>query len=402
MKNLIQIALLVSLLTLSLSCGNKNENKAQDLSEDDHASENTNLVTLTSNQIRTIKLEFARLEKKQLTASLKANGVLKVPNQNRARISTPFGGIITSLLVQTGTQVRKGQPIATLSNPTFVNLQEEYLSTASKAGFAELDFFRQKEMQQGNATSIKIVQLAESELAILKARKISLEKQLGLIGINVSEFSADNMKTEITVYSPISGSVSDVNVTLGSFLDANLPVAEIIDNSQIHLDLFVYERDIAKLTTGQIIHFELTNNPGKEYDAKIFGISNTFEQDSKAIAVHAVVEGNKTGLIDGMNITAIVSLESSLVDAVPAVAILNDDGKDFIFITSDPVPEPNASSEITETDITFERVQVVKGTTELGFSEITPVKPLPENVRIAGKGAFFILAKLTNSGGHHD
>jgi cobalt-zinc-cadmium efflux system membrane fusion protein len=39
----------------------------------------------------------------------------------------------------------------------------------------------------------------------------------------------------------------------------------------------VYEKDLQKLKVGQTIHFTLTNNPGKEYDADVYAISNTFE-----------------------------------------------------------------------------------------------------------------------------
>ena len=55
-----------------------------------------------------------------------------------------------------------------------------------------------------------------------------------------------------------------------------------------------------KLKVGQTIHFTLTNNPEKEYDADVYAISNTFEQNTKAVAVHAMVKGNKQGLIDGI------------------------------------------------------------------------------------------------------
>lgn len=50
--------------------------------------------------------------------------------------------------------------------------------------------------------------------------------------------------------------------------------------------------------------------------------------------------------------------------------------------------------------INFERVPVVKGTTDVGFTEIKPLRDLPPNTRIIAKGAFFALAKMTNVGEH--
>ena len=87
---------------------------------------------------------------------------------------------------------------------------------------------------------------------------------------------------------------------------------------------------MSKLKEGQTIHFTLTNNQGTEYDAKIYGIGNTFEPNTKAVAVHAQVLGNKKGLIDGMSITAVVSLNDATVNAVPTEAIVSAEGMSIL------------------------------------------------------------------------
>ena len=301
-------------------------------------------------------------------------------------------------------------------------MQEEFISVSSKAALAYLEYKRQQELQAGNAGTLKILQQSESELKVLNARRASLSKQLELVGINSLSLNSENIQSVVSIYSPITGSVSSIHVNIGSFVDANNPVIEVIDNSQLHLDLFIYEKDLGKLKDGQTIHFTLTNNPGKEYDAKIYSISNTFEQNTKAIAVHATVEGDKSGLIDGMNITALVSLENANVDAVPTEAIVSYQGNDFIFILSDAHAEEEHEHKIegveekedehghhheeakhTEHDTnssTFEMIPVRKGTTDVGYSEITLLKDIPLNSKVVIKGAFFLLAKKTNSGEH--
>lgn len=419
MKTLKVILLFLAATVLFTSCGTKQEagEKKEEAGHEEH--ENSNTAFLTSEQIKSIQLELGSIEKKQLTASLKANGILNVPNQNKASITALMGGVVKSILVQTGNNVKKGDVIATITNASFITLQEQYLSTVSQLMLSEQENKRQQELQAGNATALKNLQASESELKTLKARKASLQKQLELIGINVSNLNSENMQTVVNITSPITGAVSAVLVNIGSFVDANTALAEVIDNSQLHLDLFVYERDLAKLKDGQTIHFTLTNDPGKEYDAKVYAISNTFEQNTKAVAVHAMVEGDKTGLIDGMNITALVSLENATVDAVPTDAIVNYQGQDFIFVVTDPHAEAEHHEEKdgeehdehghkhgekkpipSEGALTFERIPVRKGTSDVGYSEITVLKDLPANAKIATKGAFFILAKMTNAGEH--
>ena len=155
---------------------------------------------------------------------------------------------------------------------------------------------------------------------------------------------------------------------------------------------------MSKIQKGQLIHFTLTNNPTKEYDAEIFSIGSTFEDQSKAVPVHARVKGEKTGLIDGMNVVAIISIGNNLVSAVPSDALVNVGAEDFIFIQK-VVPHEHSEEE-HEHEYTFEKIPVAKGTSDIGFTQITPLKSIPENAKIVTKGAFFILAKMNNSGEH--
>lgn len=435
MKNLTIISIM-AITIFFYSCGNSTATKeAEGETEHHDEHENPSTASLTDAQMKSIKIEFGNIEKKQLTASLKANGILKVPNQNKATINALMGGVIRSILVSAGNTVNKGQVIATITNTSFITMQEEYLSVSSKAALSELEVTRQKELQAGNAGALKNYQAVESELKILKARKMSLQKQLELVGINATSLTSENIQSIVNITSPISGVVSNVLVNIGSFIDANNPIAEIVDNSQLHLDLYVYEKDLQKMKVGQTIHFTLTNNAGKEYDADIYAISNTFEESTKAIAIHAMVKGDKTGLIDGMSISALVSLENANVDAVPTNAIVNHEGQDYIFIVTDEHSEEEHHAENdkdgdhdehghkhaekghgeeghkheekeesghAEEGTTFEKIPVRKGTTDVGYSEITLLKDIPANSKVVVNGAFFILAKMSNKGeGHH-
>ena len=133
--------------------------------------------------------------------------------------------------------------------------------------------------------------------------------------------------------------------------------------------------------------------------------------------MHAVVEGDKSGLIDGMNVTAAISLEKATVPAVPSDAIVTVEGKDYIFVLIDSMQKaPHKEDSIKqnlkeehadekgehadEKGIRFERIPVAKGGTDIGYTEITLLKEIPANAKIVTKGAFFVSAKMTNTEGH--
>lgn len=411
MKHLFIIFIGLSIFALINSCSNQASTEPAAKEQDEVHEENENGTTLTEDQIKSIGIEFGVIEGKQLTASLKTNGLLRVPNQNKASINSVYNGVVKTLLVQPGNTVRKGQAIATVANPEFVQIQSDYLKVNAKIGLAELELKRQMELNAGNAGALKNLQAAETELKTLRTARSTNEQQIRLMGINPARLVNGNLVSVITISSPINGVVSDVKVEIGSYVDATTVVAEIVDNSQLHLDLFVYEKDLPKLRNNQQIHFTLTNNPGKEYDATIYSLGSSFEGESKAVTVHARVQGNKTGLIDGMNITAAISLEKATVPAVPSDAIVTFAGQDYIFILTEPDKEvgsgPTGKGSLQEKenekhtkDLTFERIPVAKGTADVGFTEITVLKEIPKEAKIVVKGAFFVLAKMTNTGDH--
>jgi RND family efflux transporter MFP subunit len=398
--------LLLASCLLLVSCG-KTETKPQEEGEKATTEEAApTIASLTAEQIKTVDIQFGTIEQKQLTATLRANGALRVPNNNKANATSMYGGVIKTINVQLGDFVKKGQVIATIANPQFIQLQEEYLSTSSKIIFAEQEVARQKELNEGNAGALKNYQNANAELKSIRTRKASLQQQIQLMGINPNSLNNSNLRSALSVTSPISGTISNVFSKIGSYVDVSSPVAEIVDNSQLHLDLNIFEKDLPMLKVGQIIHFRITNNSGQDYNAKVYSIGAAFENDSKSIPVHATVQGNKSGLIDGMNITAIVSLNDVTTDAIPTDAIVSADGKEYIFVVTnkkaeeEPKEENDKSEEpkAKEPTTNFEKIEVAKGVSNMGYTAITLVKDIPVNAKIVTKGAFFVNAKLTNKG----
>ena len=417
------IATIVVLIFSFSACKNDKQNEGQsteaaatEKAEAPHEEEAPTIATLTEEQIKTVGIQLGVVEQKELTATIRANGLLKVPNNNKANATSLYGGVIKTLNVQIGDYVKKGQVIATIANPQFIQLQEEYLTIGSKITFAEQEVQRQNELNAGNAGALKNLQNATAELNTLRTRKASLQQQIQLMGINPNSVSNSNLKSALVVTSPLNGTISNLFAKIGSYVDVSSPVAEIVDNSSLHLDLQVFEKDLPLLKIGQTIHFTLTNNPTNEYDAKVFSIGSSFENESKTIAVHCTVTGNKIGLIDGMNITGIVSLSNALTPAVPNEAIVNADGKDYIFVVTDKKAEEHHEEESEEHNhesedrkhsneengnINFEKIEVVKGVSNMGYTAITFVQDIPANAQIVIKGAFFVNAKLSNTGGHN-
>lgn len=380
---------LVYCMMLLGACGSKPE-KAEEAKKEEQ-SEGSNVVSLTPQQMKTAGVIIGTIEMKNLTSSISVNGTLAVPNQNKALITSLVGGTLTSLNVQPGNAVRKGQVIGTIANTQLSSIQQQLIGMNAQVKYSEQELSRLRELVAGNAAPLKNLQKVESELNGLRAQQSALKHQLSLLGIT----SANEISTSLAIKAPITGTISEISAQIGSNIDPNSSIGQIINNSELHLDLFVYEKDLSKIETGQTIHFTLTNNPGKEYDAKVYSIGTAFVNETKSIPIHAKVINDKTGLIEGMSVTARISLGENVYPSVPDEAITDDGGKTYIFIISDKAAEKATDSA---EGMEFQRIQVIKGASDIGYTEIKPLNELPVGTKVVTKGAFFLMAKMTNSG----
>ena len=337
-------------------------------------------------------------------------------------------------MVKEGDYITKGQTVVTLANREFITMQENYLTTKSDLLFAQQELERQQNLSDDNVSAKKNLQLAEANFKTLKTKLSSLSQQLRLFGITAEDINADKLISVIAVKSPVSGNVSHVDVNIGSSVAPADIIMDIVDNSQLHLDLFIFEQDLMKIKIDQKVNFTLTNLPGKSYSATIFAIGSAFENETKSIPVHAVITGDKTGLIEGMNVSANIEIESIKTSAVPTTAIVSEGGRDYIFIwaidhqlevnapvdhaheaeskdhelATDEAHSHEGEAEVITTiemrpgdKYVFEKMPVKKGITEGGYTEIIPLGDYAEGEKIVINGAFYLLSSLSNEGEAH-
>lgn len=410
--NITTIAAIILSVFLSGGCEKQNnETEFQAEKENHHEDETT--VSITQKQYDAIGIKLGKIEEKNLTDILRANGFLKVPPQNKANVTSQLGGIVKRILVKEGDYVRRGQAVAVLSNQDLVKMQEDFLDAKSQLEYSEAEFNRQKELSENNVAAKKTFQQAESLFKSLKAKISSLTLQLSMAGIDASELTHENINPEIYVTSPVKGNVSHIDVNIGTNVDPSKTLMDVVDNSQMHIDLFVFEQDLPKISTGMEVDITLTNLPGKTYRGKIFSIGSAFQDASKSIPVHALITGDKTGLIEGMNVTGLINVSDNPVAAVPTSAIINSAGNDFIFIQMKENHEgadhehhedhnehgDHRDGEHAE-EVSFRKVQVKTGVSESGFTQITALSELPADADVVVNGSYYLMAVLTNEGGH--
>lgn len=404
-------AIAVTIVSIASCSSNSSKNDEEKKQPEAH---DKKITELTQEQFNTVGIAVGTIEQKNLRSVVKASGYLNVPPQNQASVSTFMGAIVKSIAVLEGNFVKKGQVLATLEHPNFIKLQEEYVTAESNLELVEKEYLRQKELFGQNVSSGKLFQKAESEYNIAKAKRTSLENQLSLLSVSPGEVAKGNFASVIVLKSPIDGYIGKIKVTIGMYAETNQVLFEIIDNSKVHCDLLVYEKDLFKVKVGQKVSFILANLPehqdnnNQTIDGEIFGINKSFEKDTKALTVHAEIKNEKHELIPGMYVNALIDIGEQKSMVVPVDAVVKSDGKEYVFIVDEmhdklehdhKAGEDKATKEETGDVYAFRMAEVVTGVSDLGYIEIKPVDEISPDAKVVIKNPFFILSKAKEGEG---
>lgn len=368
------IGILFSFILQSCSSDKATESQAQ-------AEEISDLVSLSEAQEENIGLNFTQLEERKISTKLRLNGKIEVPPQNLVSISIPFGGYLRSTEMLPGTSIKKGQVIALIEDQKYIQMQQDYLLAKVQLKTLETEFERQKLLNQSKATSDKIAQKAEAEYQQAKINLKALEESLRLIGIQPQTLSAEKIKSVIPIASPIDGYVSTVNANIGKYLTSTDVLFELVNVTDIHLNLIAFEKDITSLAIGQKVVAFTNESPEKKYNCEIILVGHSLSND-KSTEIHCHFEKYDPKLIPGMYMNA----EVALVDK-PTLVLTNDaivafEDKKFVFI---------------ETKVhTYKMIEVKIGIQDEKGTEIINKTAL-EGKKIVNNGAYDLLMKLKNS-----
>jgi membrane fusion protein, heavy metal efflux system len=382
----INIWILVIVVTF-FSCTSQTEKK-----ETNHEVLAANAIELNAEQYKMAGIQLGEVGKRTIDNGIKVNGSINVTPQNIASVSAPLGGFIKNTSVVQGSAITKGESIAMIENFAFIEIQQSYLETKAKFQYAEIEYKRHNELYKENVYSEKNVQQTETEYKTLKAQIRGMEQKLIFLGIDPAKLTEDKITGALPVLAPISGFVRTVNMNIGKFVSPTDVLCEIVNPENVVLELVVFEKDVQKVLTGQKVLFSTPNDPGITYSATIYQAGKALDNDKTAMA-YAKIDPPHGTLLSGMFVNAMIRTNSAEGFAVPEESVVQFNEKTYIFIFK------GTRQENGKTISDFEAVEVGKGATDKGFTEITlPVGIDLLKARIVVKGAYSVLSAWKNAG----
>ncbi len=340
-------------------------------------------ITLTELQMEKIGLQFGTFEGKNLEATLKVNGKLELPPQSKASVSSMTSGKITDIAVEPGQYVKRGAVLATIHNPDLIGWQQEYLEVQGELLFLDKEYLRQKKLVEKEIAPEKNYEKVVSQRAIAHAKIAGLKSRMKSLGIPVPTSADDELATGLVITTPLSGYVREIKANTGLFVEPQQELFEIVDNRRLHIDFLVFEKDLPYIKKRQIVKFGLQSQPKKVMKSKIFSIEKAINEADRSISVHAEIIDGTSELIPGMYVEGRIVLDDKKVAALPEEAVTVDKGLYYIFV----------KAEAHDGEVHFKKVPILKGTTDLGYVEVTPIDELDTKAEIVTEGAYFLMAE---------
>ena len=350
-----------------------------------------NIVELRGDQIKLAGIQLGKVEMRQVSGVIKANGIVTNAPQNSASVSVPLGGFVKTSNLLPGNAVSKGQTLAIIENSEFVDLQQNYLDIKNKYEYAEAEYNRHTELYKDDVYSQKNLQQTTSEYRSLKAQLKGVGQKLQVIGVDPATLTEESISATIALVSPISGYVKTANISMGKSVSPTDVLFEIVGTDNLLLELSLFEKDASTISIGQYAHFSI-NNETHEHKAKIYQVGKSINAD-KTFKVYATVQESCSNVLPGMYVLAHIEKTEKLVTSVPADAVVLFDNKYYIFAFEKDKEEEG--KPFTE----YRFIEITKVDTNDGFTEIQlPAGFDIQNTKIVIKGAYKLLSAKKNAG----
>ena len=351
-------------------------------------------IPLSEKQVKAVDLKMGEAQEREMDAMLHVNGSLVLRAQDIGNVSSLMGGIVKNVYVKEGQMVSRGQVVATIENTDVVTLQREYYTAYKESEMARLELDRQKTLASAGAGIKKTLQMSEKNYKVAKANLLGTGRQLQQMGISTKQVAKGKFTTVFPLRAPISGTVSDMQASLGSYADMQTPLMKIRNNHAVECDLNVFEKDIAKVKVGDQVLVSLTNQPGVNVSGRVYGMNQYLNKGTKSVAVHVKLDAKRGAkLFEGMYVSGQIATGRQLCMTLPDKAIVSADGKQYVFALNQQHSKGGTYS--------FSRHEVTTGVSNNGYTEVALCKHLKKGQKIVTDNAFY-LASLTGDHGEED
>ena len=275
-------------------------------------------VRLTASQLTTFGVTFGTVERRTLSTEVRTVGTVMMDEGRMASVTPKINGYVERLYVNTtGQPVRRGQPLAEVYSPELLAAQEELLLA------------RRLDRTVGQS-AVPGVPSSSGELLAAARRRLRLW--------DVSNAQIDEVlrtgraRRTITLYSPVTGVVTEKKVLLGQAVQAGMELYAVADLSEVWVDAQVRETEAADLRVGTGADLEFATYPGRTFKGRVSFIYPTLSESTRSVRARVSVANVDGRLKPGMYATVRLSSPTRTALAVPRAAVVQTGERAVVFV----------------------------------------------------------------------
>jgi cobalt-zinc-cadmium efflux system membrane fusion protein len=346
-----------------------------------------NLLHIDPEMLRDLRITSSTVEKRAGGDGVSILGEVGVNEDAYSQVASPIAARVTSISISPGERVTKGQELAVLQSTEIGKARSEEITAQSRLQLTRQTLERKKRLAAEKIAAQREVQEAEAAVASAEAELRASRATLQALG--ASESAANG--SELTLRSPISGTVIERTALRGQSADPTQPLFKIADLSTVWLTVHAFERDAVRLQAGKAARVSLPALPGRNFPGKVDLVGRSVDSASRTIPVRITVANGDGVLRPGMSATAWVPFKdaSEQIIAVPIASVQRIENEWYVFV-------PKSKD-------TFELRAVGRGR-DLG-GEVEIVKGLQPGETVVVDGAFLLKTeaeKARGEGKEHD
>lgn len=321
-----------------------------------------------------LRVEPAR--SRSIETVIDVDGVVELPPDGRASVSTQLPGILRKIAAQRGQRVRAGDVLAEITGLEIQNLQIQFLKAHLRAELLRDLAERRRDLLA--ARDLAARQLWETESQYNSARNDldAARRKLRSIGLSDDDLKAilseKRILDAVPVRAPIDGVVVRFDKVLGQSLPAQEPLFEIDNLSTIWVEAYLLEREVARVSIGQRARVRLVARPDLVLEGAVVRSSRTLGAENRTLSAWIELKAAANLELE-RNMLVRISLplgRAAPALAVPLAAVVRESTRSYVFVR--------------QTDGRFERRLVRTGRADDRFVQVAGGLKLGEMVAVHG------------------
>lgn len=266
-------------------------------------------------------------------------------NQERAVSLSPLAsGVVRSILVDVGARVHAGQVLFEVESGEYRQAKADLLRAEAALKLSEATAARERDLHDKGVCPMKDVLEAEAALEQARADRAAVVGRLLAYGLGRREIDAlregrgDPQSGLMPVRAPFAGTVLERSLSIGEQAQPGSRLLLLADTSRVWVITTVYEREVAAVLRAQQqapVRAAVTVSayPDTAFQGRVEQVSGTLDEATRTAGVRVVVENPANLLRAGMFARVELLLPEAGGDvALPEEAVLEDEGRSFVFV----------------------------------------------------------------------